>query len=111
MKFETIQILSAMTDVPNRQDVEAALAALTGGATVAVSPSGVDPSELARTWESRRGGPSLPPGKHKVVDALLAELWTAGTAPWVLRSIRTKTESFIVFVDSRGVGRACVRMT
>ena len=111
MKVETRRILSAMTGVPNREDVIAAMGALDLGAVVVESTGGVDPKELARTWAGRRAGPFLSPDKHPVVDALLAELDVAGAAPWVLRSIRAVDESFILFIDGTGAGRSCIRWT
>ncbi len=111
MTVETKRILSAMTNPPNPRDIEAALEALDRGAEVVASPSGVHPSELQKSWASRRRGPFLSSDKHRVVDALLGELATGGTAPWVLRSIKTEAETFILFVDGVGVGRACIKMT
>ena len=111
MKVNARRILSGMINSPNPQDILAALDALDRGAEAIASPNSVPPSELTRTWASRRAGPFLPRGKHKVVDALLVELGAGGTAPWVVHLIKTDEESFILFVDGRGVGRACFRMT
>ena len=111
MKVETRRILSAMTSSPNPADIEAALKAIDRGAEVVASPSGVHPSELAKTWAGRRNGPFLPPAKRDAVDGLLAEFAEGGAAPWALRSISLGAESFVLFVDAKGVGRACIQMT
>ena len=111
MSVETKRILLAMANSPNPQDIKAAVEALDRDATVVQPLKGVAPSELANTWAGRRAGPFLSEDMHSVVDALLAALATSGQDLWMLHQIRSETASFVVFVDGKGMGRACIKLT